>query len=147
MNMLKEHPDFDLSFELDGVDLIALNAFTEAYAKFTFGQGQLYAATEIVMKDGAFEGYLKPIFENVEISGQREEKRSFWRKAWEGVVGVAFKIFENPEEEQVATKIPFEGNTTETNAKIIPTVFNVFRNAFVEAFSKDLEHEITFEGK
>jgi hypothetical protein len=147
MNILKEHPDFDLSFELDGVDLNALNDFTEAYAKFEFEAGQLYAATEIVMKDGVFEGYLKPIFENVEISDHREEDKSFWRRAWEKVVGVAFNLFENPDEEQVATKIPFEGNTTETEAKIIPTVFNVFRNAFIEAFSKDLDHELHFENK
>ncbi|MBS9524658.1 DUF748 domain-containing protein [Litoribacter ruber] len=144
LNILKAHPDMDANIELEGVDLTALNDFTEAYAKFTFSEGQMYVGTEIVMKDGVFEGYTKPIFSNVKISDQREEDQSFWRRAWEGIVGAAFGLFENPEEEQVATRIPFEGDTTGTDTKLIPTIFNVFRNAFIEAFQKDLDHELEF---
>ncbi|WP_143961636.1 DUF748 domain-containing protein [Litoribacter populi] len=144
LNILKANPDMDLNLELDGVHLTELSDFTEAYAKFTFSEGEMYLGTEIIMKDGIFEGYVKPIFSNVEISDHKEEDKSFWRRAWEGVVGVAFGIFENPDEEQVATQIPFQGDTTGSEVKLIPTIFNVFRNAFIEAFQKDLDHALEF---
>jgi hypothetical protein len=145
LNILKERPDFDAVIEMDQVDLIALNEFTEAYANFTFEAGQLYASTEIAMKDGVFEGYLKPIFENVKVIDLQDENSSFLRKAWEVVVGASFKIFENPKEEQVATRIPFEGDTNETNVRVLPTIINVLRNAFIEAFSKSPDHDISFD--
>lgn len=145
LNILNVHPDFDMVLEMDRVDLVALNKFTEAYANFTFEGGLLYASSEIAMKNGIFEGYLKPIFENVEVIDLQDEDSSFLRKAWEVVVGAAFKIFENPREDQVATRVPFEGDVTGANVRIIPTIFNVFRNAFIEAFSKSPDHDINFD--
>ncbi|KEO75386.1 DUF748 domain-containing protein [Anditalea andensis] len=145
LNILKSQPDFDAVVEMDRVDLLALNEFTEAYANFTFKEGQLYASTEIAMKDGVFQGYLKPVFENVKVIDLQDEDSSFLRKAWEVVVGSAMKIFENPKEDQVATRVPFEGDINETNVRVMPTIFNVLRNAFIEAFSKSPDHDISFE--
>lgn len=145
LNILKTKPDFDAVIEMDQVDLTALNEFTEAYANFNFEGGQLYASTEIAMKNGVFEGYLKPVFENVKVIDLQDENSSFLRKAWEVVVGGAFKLFENPKEEQVATRIPFEGDTNDTNVRVLPTIVNVLRNAFIEAFSKSPDHDISFD--
>jgi hypothetical protein len=127
------------------MNLMALNEFTEAYANFTFEEGELYVSTEVAMNDGIFKGYVKPLFENIQIQDLQSEDTSFWRKAWEGLVGVVFEAFENPNSERFATQVPFEGNTNETDVKVLPTIFNVLKNAFIEAFEKDLDNSIRYE--
>lgn len=145
MNVLKQNPDFDAQLELDQMDLTALNEFTKAYANFTFEEGELYVSTEIAMDEGVFKGYVKPLFENIQIVDLQNEETSFWRKAWEGLVGAAFDIFKNPATKRSATKVPFEGDTNNTDVKVLPTIFNVLKNTFIEAFEKDLDNSIRYE--
>lgn len=144
LNIMKTTPDFDLSLEMDQMNLTAINAFTDAYAKFTFEEGELYLSSEIAMKDGVFKGYVKPIFENIDILDIQNEDTSIWRKAWEGLVGLTFKVFRNQSKKRFATNIPFEGDTNSTDTKLGPTIFNVLKNAFIEAFDKDLENSIHY---
>jgi hypothetical protein len=144
LNIMKEMPDFDLSMEMEQMNLTAINAFTDAYANFTFEEGELYLSSEIAMKDGAFKGYVKPIFENIDILDIQNEDTSIWRKAWEGLVGLTFKVFRNQPKRRFATNIPFEGDTNNTDAKIGPTIFNILKNAFIEAFDKDLDNSIHY---
>ncbi len=145
LNALKEMPDFDLELELDGVRLTALDAFTEAYANFTFKDGTLYTSSEIAMKDGDFEGYVKPVLENFQVIDLKNEETSFLRKMWEVVVGTTLGVFQNQRKDRFATQVPFEGSTKDTSVRIIPTIVNVLKNAFIEAFEKDVEGSVNFE--
>ncbi len=144
LNILKSNPDFDADVEIDKVNLTALNEFSEAYGNFTFEQGEFYISSEVAMKDGVFEGYLKPILENVKILDIQNEDTSLLRKAWEGVVSATVKVFTNPKTKRFATEIPFQGDTNQTDVKLFPTIFNVLKNAFVEAFEKDLKNSIEY---
>jgi hypothetical protein len=144
LNILKSSPDFELNMEVENMNLVAINSFTEAYANFTFEEGILYLSSEVAMKDGSFKGYVKPIFENIDILDIQNEDTSIWRKAWEGLVGLTFKIFQNQPKKRFATKIPFEGDTNDTETKIGETILNILKNAFVEAFDKDLENSIHY---
>jgi hypothetical protein len=145
LNLLKEIPDFDLEMKIDSLQLTSLNDFTKAYASFTFEEGSMFMSSEVVMKDGNYQGYVKPIFEHLKIFDPKDEDTSFIEKAWEGLLELTTKIFENPDKETFATRVPFEGDVNDTDAKIWPTILNVFRNAFIEAFTKDLDGIIDFE--
>ena len=146
LNALKAMPDFDLELELAGVRLTALDAFTEAYANFTFKDGTLYTSSEIAMKDGDFEGYVKPVLENFQVIDMKNEETTFLRKMWEVVIGSTLGVFQNQRTDRFATQVPFEGSTKNTRVRIIPTVFNVLKNAFIEAFEKDVEGSVNFQG-
>jgi hypothetical protein len=145
LNLIKKIPDFDLELKIDSLKLTALNDFTDAYANFTFEGGEMFMGSEMVMKDGVYQGYVKPVFENIKILDVKDEDNTLLEKAWEAILEFTTKVFENPESETFATRIPFEGDMNETDAKILPTIFNVFKNAFVEAFTKDIDGMIDFD--
>jgi hypothetical protein len=145
INLMKEIPDFDLEFKIDSLKLIALNDFTDAYANFTFEEGFMFLSSELAMKDSNYEGYVKPIFEQIKILDPKDKETSFLQKAWEGLLELTTKIFENPDQETFATRVPFEGTISENDTKLLETIFNVLRNAFVEAFTKDVDGLIDFD--
>ncbi len=145
MNLLKKIPDFDLEFKIDSMKLTALNDFTEAYANFTFEEGSMFLSSEMVMKDGNYKGYVKPVFEHIKIFDPKDEDSSFIEKAWAGLLELTTKIFKNPDSETFATRAPFEGDLNETDTNILETIFNVFKNAFIEAFTKDVDGLVDFD--
>ena len=139
INILKQTPDFDANLEFTKVNLASLNQFAKAYGKFDFEKGSFSMFTEIVLLDGKITGYLKPFFEDVKILDWDKEEGNFLQKTWEAIVGLTKDIFENKKEDHVATRIPIEGNIEKIDTKVLPTVWNVFRHAFIKAFDQQLE--------
>ncbi len=142
INPLKETPDFDLSMELKDLELTYLKDFTEAYANFTFKEGQLFLSSEVAMKDGNFEGYVKPVLDNVKIIDLDNEESNFWRKAWEVVIGSVIGVFKNQRTDEFATKVPFSGSVNDTEVGIIATLANVLQNAFIDSFGKNIQGSV-----
>lgn len=142
LNMLKETPDFDLDLSAEHVELPFLNDFTEAYAHFTFKEGTLDVFSEIAMDNGQYKGYVKPIMRDVKVIDLDDQSTTFWRKAWEVIVGTTMKIFQNQKEEQFATEVPFSGNMTGSDVGILPTIGNVLKNAFIEAFDAQIDDKV-----
>ncbi len=145
-NVLKEIPDIDLTMEIEQVEMTALNKFLRAYASLDAEQGTFNLYTELVIDDAELQGYVRPVLEDLEILDWDEEKGGFFSKAWEAVAGGVRAIFENPEKEQVATQTPLKGNLNQMNldAGIWPSIWGLFRNAFVEALSKRTVNAIEF---
>lgn len=139
INPLKETPDFDLTMELKDLELTYLKEFTEAYANFTFKEGQLFLSSEIAMKDGDFEGYVKPVLDNVKIIDLDNEETNFWRKAWEVAIGSVIGVLKNQRTGEFATKVPFSGSVNGTDVSIVATLANVLQNAFIDSFSKNVQ--------
>ena len=77
-----------------------------------------------------------------EIPERQDEDGGPFRKAWEGLVNLAAKIFENKQEDQVATQIPLRGEITDPDVDVVTAIVNLLRNAFVAAFSHSLEGSI-----
>jgi hypothetical protein len=146
MNALKEIPDLDLTFTIEHLDMTALNDFVLAYTRTEVEEGTFNLYTEIVIDNGQLKGYVRPVLEDLRILDWQDEDKGFLEKAWEAIVEGVKIIFENPEEEQVATQIPIEGNLNQMDLEvgIWPTIWGLFRNAFVEALSKRTENVIDF---
>lgn len=145
LNALKEIPDFDADLSIEHMDLTYFKDFTNAYAHFTFKEGNMDIFSEAAMKDGKYTGYVKPILTNIQVIDLKNEEATFWRKAWEVIVGGALKIFENKKEEQVATEVPFHGSIQNTEVGILATVLNVIKNAFIQAFEAQIDEKISLE--
>ncbi|MGB3617142.1 MAG: DUF748 domain-containing protein [Catalinimonas sp.] len=144
LNILKQTPDLDMNMEFEGINVPDLNDFLEAYAKVDAEKGQLAIYSEIAINDGAIEGYVKPILTDLQLLSLKEDADKPLRAIWEGVVGLVTNILENPKEDQFATKVPITGNLNQSEVGVMPTVWNVFRNAFVQAFARQTEGEIDF---
>ncbi len=144
LNVLKKVPDLDLNFEFENIDMTALNDFIKAYANADVESGTFNLYTEIVVDDAKLTGYVKPVMENLKIISLDKEEGNFFQKAWETLVAGVAEIFENQPKEQLATQIPLKGSLNNPDIGVWPTIWNIFKNAFIEALSKRLNNSIDF---
>jgi hypothetical protein len=142
LNPLAEEPTFDLDAELKNTNLVLLNEFFQAYAKVDVNKGTFGMYTEVAAKDGGFTGYVKPVVKDLDVLGKEDRKDNIFQKMWEAIAGGAGQIFRNQPEDQVATKIPFEGRLDNPRANIWITISNTLRNAFISALQPSLDNEI-----
>jgi hypothetical protein len=146
MNALREIPDLDLTLTIEHLDMTALNDFVLVYTHTEVEEGTFNLYSEIVIDDGQLKGYVRPVLEDLRILDWEDEDKGLLEKTWEAIVEGVKIIFENPDEEQVATQTPIEGNLNQMDMDvgIWPTIWGLFKNAFVEAFSKGTENIIDF---
>lgn len=142
VNLIKEIPDMDIALSLEGANATALNDFTNHYAGLDFEEGSLGVYTEFAIADAYLKGYVKPLLKGTKLIGEDD---GFLKTLWEGFVGFFKFILKNHGTDTVATKAPFEGDLSKTETKIWPTVFNIFKNAWVSAFKAETDGEIDFE--
>jgi hypothetical protein len=142
LNPLAGNPTFDMNVELKNTNLIELNEFFQAYAKIDVNKGTFGMYTEVAAKEGRFEGYVKPLIKDLDVLGKEDRKDNVFRKLWEGLAGTVGEIFENQEENQVATKIPFEGRIQNPDTNVWHAIMNVLQNAFIRAIQPSIDNEI-----
>lgn len=142
MDFLNEIPEFDAQLKFMSVDLTQLNDFIKAYANFDVKEGMFSLITEMRVDNGKITGYIKPFFENLNIFSLEQENKQdegFFRKAWEALVGLGAELFENQPQDRVATEVPIQGEISSPDVNVTVTIFNIFKNAFVDAIEKEFE--------
>jgi len=142
MNLVKEIPDMDLSFSLENAEATALNDFTNYYAGLDFDKGTVGVYSEIAIADGHLVGYIKPLLTDTQLIGEGD---GFLEVLWEGFVGLFKFILKNQGTDTLATKVPIEGDLNNVEAGVWPTVFNIFKNGWIKAFSGDVDNAIDFK--
>lgn len=144
-NPLAQQPTFDVNASLENAPLVDVNPWLREFLNVDAEKGVFSLYAELAAADGRFEGYVKPILEDPEIFRMDEPSDSALQKAWEALVGAVSGILENPEEEQVATRIPFAGELENPDAGLLAAGLNLLRNAFVAAFTHSLEGSVSLE--
>ena len=142
MNLVKEIPDMDLSFSLQDAEATALNDFTRHYAGLDFDKGTFGIFNEVAIADGHLVGYIKPLLTDTKLIGEDD---GFLGVLWEGFVGFFKFILKNQGTDTLATKVPIEGDLNNVEAGIWPTVFNIFENAWIKAFTGEVDNDIEFK--
>lgn len=142
LNLLAEVPTFDVQAEVKHLQLPELNNFFKAYGKFTVQSGDFSVYAEVAAKDGGFKGYVKPLMVNLRMLGPDDKDEDPLTKLWEGILdGVAW-VFKNKNHDQLATKVPLEGRFDNPRPDIIYTIYEVLKNAFIQALNPSLDYEI-----
>lgn len=98
--------------------------------------------SEFAADNGKFKGYVKPIIKNLEVRGPEDKDDKFLQKAKESVIGVAADILKNPKKKQIASKITVEGSFHNTSIDVMGAVWEVLKNAFIEALLPSVDNEI-----
>ena len=132
-------PTFALNVELKEIPLTKLNDFAKAYGGFTFEQGTFRMAMEASTRNGAYRGYVEPVFDHMSIFNPEHDAKNPVGFVWQAIIGGITQIVRNHPKDRFGTKVPFAGTFDDPRPDIITTVFNAFRNAFVKAFSGTLE--------
>lgn len=136
---LAARPHFLLKLELEQVALPALNDFLRAYGGVDVSAGTFNGYLEMTAREGRFEGYFKPFFENVDFKDVAGQEKPVTEQIWEGVVRVFAFVFKNHRRDQVATRIPFSGEFGQTEVGAWKTFVNLLRHAFVRPWPEKLE--------
>lgn len=142
INLIKEIPDMDISLSLKEANATALNDLTNFYAGLDFESGSVGVFTEIAIADGYLKGYVKPLLTNTKLIGKED---GFLETLWEGFVGVFKFILKNQGTDTVATKVPIEGDLNQVGSKVFPTVLNIFKNAWIQAFTGNVDDNIEYK--
>ena len=142
LNLLREVPDLDISFELENSDVTALNDFTKHFAGIDFESGVFNLYGEVAIAESYLKGYVKPFLTGTKLIGDED---AISEALWEGFIGLFKFILKNQRTDSVAMKVPFEGNLAKVETAIWPTVVSILQNAWIKAFSSETDNSIEFK--
>jgi hypothetical protein len=145
MNPLAKLPTFQLAASLTGVDLTALNDFLQSFAKVDAHSGRFWFFLRVGASDGRYRGFAKPFFLDVDmLEWEDVEDGNLLETFWEALVAGVMKLFTNQSKDQIATRIPIQGEV-EDGARIdlASTIAGIIRNAFIQALEPGLADRVS----
>lgn len=128
--------DMDLTARVDDADMARMNGFVRAHGGIDVSAGKLSVYSELRVRDGSITGYVKPLFRDVSVGavdGEDAEPKSFGRRLYEGVVGVAMKILKNNPRGEVATVATISGRLDQPQFSKWQVIGRLLQNAFIKA--------------
>lgn len=128
-------PAFALDVEARGVDLARLGPLLEAYGGMEVGQGKLDLFAEVAAKDGRFNGYVKPVYSQLE--GKRPPPGP---ARWTALLGEGTAVGDTP-----TGRVPVEGVFPEGGPRPWAVVAGALRDAFVVAVFRGVEGALQLE--
>ena len=141
-------PDFNLSVEIRQTQLKSMNDMLRAYADLDVVRGLFSFYAELAIKNGAIQGYLKPLFKDVKVYDERQDlHKGFFHRIYEGLVGDLAALLENPKRDEVATKTGVSGRLDSPEADTVEAVFRLVQNAFFKAILPGLDRELERSGQ
>jgi len=139
---LAAQPHFHLSAKVQRVNLPALNQSLRAYANVDVGRGTFELAAEMAGKDGGFQGYVKPFFEDLDFKNLSDKEKPVSARLYEKLVAGLAWLVKNKPRNQVGTRVPFEGRFGDAKMGLLATIRNTFRHGFIRAFNPTIENTI-----
>ncbi|HKA34304.1 MAG TPA: DUF748 domain-containing protein, partial [Candidatus Binatia bacterium] len=137
-------PDVDLNLAIENTDMAAMSDLMRSYANFDVAAGNFSMFSEIKIRQGKIDGYVKPLFSGLEVVDQRPgEEESFWHKAYVKVIQGLSNVLKNRPRQEIATKVPITGDVespqTSTWQMIVKLVENAFFRAILPGFDRELQ--------
>jgi hypothetical protein len=132
--------DFRLDTRLEDVPLPEMNDFLRAKAGIDVTKGRLSLYSEMRVKDGRIEGYVKPLFADMDVYDVEQDKdKNVFQQLKEALVGAGSTLLENRPRGEVATVASLSGPVENPNASTLDVVLGLLRNAFIKAILPGLE--------
>ena len=132
-------PDFDLHVKLVNTPAKSLNPALRAHRGTDVVAGVVSVFSEMTVKQGKVDGYLKPLFKDVKAYDPEQDKdKGLLTKIFEKTIDVASTVLKNDRGE-VATKADVAGPVENPQASTWEVVSTLFSNAFFDAVLPGLE--------
>ena len=132
--------DFELELKLEEVPLTRMNDVLRAQAGIDVTKGTLSVYSELRVKNGRVEGYVKPLFRDMDVYDREQDReKGPFRQVYEAIVGAGSTVLENRRHDEVATVASLSGPVENPNSSTWDTVVGLLRNAFVKAIKPGLE--------
>ena len=137
-------PDFNLILAIDNTDMRTMNDLLRAYGNFDVVAGMFSFYSEIKVRQGKIDGYVKPLFRDMKVYDQRQDhEKSVFQKLYEGLVGGIAGLLQNRPREEVATQTSIAGDIEAPKTSTWETVLRLIQNAFFKAILPGFEKEVS----
>lgn len=141
----KSGPDFDLDLKIEGTQMTTMNDIWKAYGKFDVVGGQLSVYSQLHAKNGRIDGYVKPLFKDVNVYDPKQDKnKPFFKKLYEGIVEGVADLLENKKTDKVVTVADISGPISNPHSSPMQIIGRLIENAFVKAILPGFERELGF---
>ena len=141
-------PDFDMKVAVGETDMKTMNDLWRSYGNFDVVAGQFSFYSELSVRNGNVDGYVKPLFQNMDVYDQRQDKeKGIFRKLYEGIIGGLSWILKNTPREEVATTVSVSGKLSNPQTSTIETIGGIVQNAFFKAILPGFERQARPNGK
>lgn len=138
-----EGPDFTLESQIHNTQVTSLNGLFENYGKFDVAGGLFSLFTQMNVKEGEVQGYVKPLFSQLKVySYQTEKNKTVVKQAYEIVIGAASHLLTNHVTQKVATQVNISGKLSQPNVSTWQALGELIRNAFIKAILPGFEHQV-----
>lgn len=135
--------NFDLLVAIGETDMKAMNELFLASGNFDVSAGLFSLYSEIGVRQGKVDGYVKPLFRNVDVYDRRQDKKKgIFRQLYEGILGGLSWLLENEPREEVATTTRISGRLSDPETSTFDVVVGLIQNAFFEAILPGLGRNI-----
>ncbi|HMH49554.1 MAG TPA: DUF748 domain-containing protein [Candidatus Acidoferrum sp.] len=136
-------PDFDVDIAIENTDMTKMNDVLRAYGKFDVVQGHFSFYSEMRVKNGYVNGYVKPLFSDVKaFDPEQDRDKGFAQRLYERVVGGVSKVLKNVPRKEVATKIDISGPLDAPQTGTLQAVWRLVQNAFFRAILPGFDHQV-----
>jgi hypothetical protein len=143
----KNGPDFDLDAAIENTDMTRMNDMLRAYGKFDVVAGKFSFYTQLAVKNGRIDGYVKPLFQDMDVYDKNQDQnKPILKKAYEAVVGGVAKLLENKKRDEVATKADISGPVDNPKSSTWQVIGKLLENAFIRAILPGFDSQASAAG-
>lgn len=144
----QQGPDFNIDVAIEDTPMPDLNPLFRAYGKLDVAAGSFSFYSEMTVKNGRMQGYVKPLFQQVDVySTEQDKEKDLFQKMYEGLAGAVGKLLENRKREEVATRTEVAGPLQNPKADTWEALTFLVRNAFVESILPGFEQAYSPGGR
>jgi hypothetical protein len=138
----RDGTDFDVAIRIENTQLPDMNDLLRAYGNFDVVGGFFSFYSELQVRNGRIEGYIKPLFRDMDVYDRRQDKdKGLFQQLYESLVGGVAKILENRPRDEVATVAEIFGDVGDPELSVWQVVVRLVQNAFFRAILPGFEDE------
>ncbi|MBV8358694.1 MAG: DUF748 domain-containing protein [Deltaproteobacteria bacterium] len=139
----RQGPAFNMNLAIEHTDLTSMNDILRAYGRFDVAAGQFSLFSQVGVRDGYLNGYIKPMFTDLEVYDyQKDRNTPVLHQAKELLLGGASHLFKNSRTQQVATEINLTGKLSSPGVSTWQAIGQILRNAFIQAILPGFDRAI-----
>jgi len=135
--------NFHAKLKIAETQLAPMNDMLRAHGGFDVVGGIFSLYTDIRVREGYIQGYVKPMFRDINVYDPSQDRhKNIFRRFYEVLVGGIAKILENRRREEVATVASLSGPVSGKNTNAMQILGGLLKNAFIKAILPGFETEL-----
>jgi hypothetical protein len=137
-----KNPTFKMAVTLENMNIKDTNNLLQHYTNLRVQKGLFSAYSELAAAKGRIDGYIKPIFKNLEIQKSADNPI---QAIYQMAASATATILENSEKDTIATKVQISGDIGDPEVSIFSIIGNLLKHGFIQAFLPGIDHSVKMQ--